>query len=134
MLLYESKAKDLVLTHDTHVGGLHSTPLRWVAVNLGERYGQYDHHLSVYFIRPRKRKKEGYTLSPDGLAWYTIQVAGATVWDSRQVPGFQVYADLEEARALTPGRHGLGPGPENDAAVARWDAAVAALPAYLRGG
>jgi hypothetical protein len=88
---------------------------------------QFERQITISYLGPRKRRREGYALSPDGLAWYTLSRDGRVDWDSRQVPGFQIYATLEEARAQARVRHNYGPGPENDDAIARWEKMVADL-------
>jgi hypothetical protein len=91
---------------------------------------QYERTISVSYLPPRKRRAEHYGLSPDGGAWYQVREGGQTLWDSREV--FPCYATLEEAMRHRD-RHGYGPGPENDAAVARVDAGLAALEEYYAG-
>jgi hypothetical protein len=113
----------LYVCFDTFVGGCPPQPVRWVSITLGGKHAQWERHISVLSLAPRKRTKECSYLTPDGGAWYTVtDDCGNVLWDSRTV--FPCYASLEECRQQHPRRHSYGPGAENDAAVARCNAVV----------
>lgn len=96
MILFEHLG-ECVINFDTLVGGRSAHTVRWVQVELGGVNAQYDRHMNIVSLRPRKKKKECYQLSPDGLAWFWIVVKGKKVWDSRDT--FPVFATNEEARS-----------------------------------
>jgi hypothetical protein len=128
-VLFEAQGKGLVLRHDglLRLGFEYPEEVRWVGIYLSGRHGQYERHIYINFIEPRRRKKSPYcyVLSPDGCCWYTVERDGVVEFDSRGV--FPVYSSVEEYQRLRDQRHGYGPGPENDAAVARYDAQLAEL-------
>src|SRR5262249_49442729 len=129
-ILYEgtaAKGDVLTLHHDTLLGwGATADQFRWLRITLGAKYAQWERHIWISKLKPRQRKsREIWLLYPDGGAWYWVTLNGKTVWDSRTV--FPVWASVEEDRANSQRRHGYGPGPENDAAVARYDAQLVEL-------
>jgi hypothetical protein len=127
--LYEGKGK-LVLRHGGLIQFEFDRPheVRWVQISLAGPHAQWERRLWIAFLEPRKRKNNiSYTLSPDGCRWYTVERDGVVEYDTRGV--FPAYHSLEEYRAVRDQRHGYGPGPENDAAVARRDAELAQLTA-----
>jgi hypothetical protein len=124
-ILYEARGGDLHL----HIGGLipwpyDPGPVRSVRAELGGQHAQWERHMTITFLCRRKRKPEVHILTPNGAKWYTVTRNGQVEWDSRSV--FSCYESLEEYRAH-PERHGYGPDPGNDAAIARIDAGLAAL-------
>ena len=90
---------------------------------LAGQYAQWERHIGLKVLPPRRPSYDYYYLTPDGTRWYWITVNGCTVWDSSD--HFPLYASLEEYRALAHKRHGYGPGPENDATIARYEARMA---------
>jgi RNA:NAD 2'-phosphotransferase (TPT1/KptA family) len=58
-------------------------------------HAQYDHSVDVDFTEPRKRNSKYTTIVPTSSLFVTIDVDGATVYDSRA----DVHCDMDEWRA-----------------------------------
>jgi hypothetical protein len=77
--------------------------VRWVRVDEDGPLAQYHRHLSVKYFRPRKRNKEGLSIYPDGLQFFTItieSVPDAVLFDSRKI--FPVDCSGMDAASIDP--------------------------------
>jgi len=78
------------------VFGRRETPVRTFKVGEVQRpYAQYDAGVTMIFQSPRERKRWGWTAVQDNLTYFTIEVDGNTVYDSRQ----DVPCDMKEWEA-----------------------------------
>lgn len=71
--------------------------LRNVSIYLGEKYAQHDSQINIYYMRPRKRKRENFRLVRDGLRAYRVEVDGRIDWDS--TAHYPIYSSFAVARA-----------------------------------
>jgi hypothetical protein len=71
------------------------TKVRWVKTTEPEPYAQYATSVTLHFKEPRGRKTYYFTVKPDNLTYYLIEVGGRVVWDSRNL----VPCDMAEWEA-----------------------------------
>src|SRR5689334_12240812 len=69
---------------------------REVTIELQGPYAQYDRHIVISALRPRKRKADYYHLYPDGLQRYVVAIANRVVFNSGEI--FPTFVSLEAAR------------------------------------
>jgi hypothetical protein len=80
------------------VFGERKTAVRSWEVSEVKPYAQYEKSLTIVFVRPGKRKSEGYLCTPENLRYYTIKNrSGETVYDSRA----DVPCDMDAWQAAT---------------------------------
>jgi hypothetical protein len=66
------------------VFGESQTAVRSWEVSEVKPYAQYEKSLTIFFVKPGKRKSDGYRCTPENLRYYTIKDrSGETVYDSR---------------------------------------------------
>jgi hypothetical protein len=98
--------KATIISHSA-VFGRKENPVRWFRVGPIKPYAQFDASVDIDHLEPRKRKQR-YTLraKPDNMTFYTIEVNGETVYDSRD----DVPVDMAEweATAQRFGKQGAG--------------------------
>jgi hypothetical protein len=102
-----------VLINHAAVFGRHETPVGWIKAHPPERYAQYPVTVLVQYREVRQpRQGQGYEFSlrvyPDHRRYYTIEVDGREVWDSRAVvpcdmdkweETFQRFGPMRQERA-----------------------------------
>jgi hypothetical protein len=78
------KGEHATIVGHSAVFGTKETAVRSWEISAVKPYAQYDKSVVVFFVRPGKRKKEGWYCTPENLSYYTIKDrSGETVYDSR---------------------------------------------------
>jgi hypothetical protein len=65
------------------VSGRLETQVRTWAVGEPRPYAQYPIAVSIVFMEPRKRRRSGFTITPDNRRFLTVEANGVTLYDSR---------------------------------------------------
>jgi hypothetical protein len=65
------------------VFGRLATQVRTWTVGEPRPYEQYPTAVSVVFMDPRKRRRSGFTITPDNRRFLTVEANGVTLYDSR---------------------------------------------------
>jgi hypothetical protein len=74
-----------IIVHHSAVAGRSETTVREFHVSEVRPYAQYSCSVSVRFLKPRARKqKYAFNIVPDNIIYFTIEVNGHEVYDSRR--------------------------------------------------
>jgi hypothetical protein len=77
-----TKADALIIQHCA-VMGRRETQVRAYHVGAVKPYAQYPCSVWLAYIKPRKRLTSSRQIVPDNITYFTIEVAGQVVYDSR---------------------------------------------------